>query len=178
MVQVIDKQAIGGTSEIKSPIKKVEFYVTGVADRHKDGGWCSILNSEIEGKDYTKRMAGYGKQTTDTRMTLIAFLSALKQLKFKKDVFYFVTLYTSSVQLSQALNVNLENWKKTNFNTKQGELVKHADLYKEISDFLDTHMLSVQVFRQAKSYEEKFKEASNVAANYVMKAKLDLYEVI
>ncbi len=178
MVKVVDKESLGGITEIESPVKKVSFYVTGVSDRQKDGGWCSILNSEINGTDYTKRIAGYGKGTTDTRMTLIAFLASLKQLNFKKDVFYFVTLYTSSVQLSQALNVNLETWKKTDFTTKSGDMVKHADLYKEIADFLDTHMLSVQVFRQAKSYEEKFKEASNVAANYVMKAKMDLYEII
>lgn len=165
-------------SKIDIPIKTINFYVSGLADKDKDGGWCTIMNANVKGVEYTKKLAGYGKETTDTRMTLVGLLAALNKLKFKQDEFYFINFYTHSVQVSQALNKNLKQWKKNNFRTTVGTLVKHADLYKELSDFIDNHMLSIKTIRQAKNYAEPLKQSANISAEYVLKAKLDIYEVI
>lgn len=154
----LEKKGVEVPSIVKNTlVKKVDFYLNGSVNAKKQGAWCSILLSKINNENYSKPFTGVYKKkdVTKTRVHLLALLNSLKVLNYKKpDVFYFVSVYTDNIQVSLAIRKHLNTWKRNGFKTKEGSLIKHHDLYREISEFMDSHLISVSV--KDKDVSDKF----------------------
>ncbi|MDR5047784.1 MULTISPECIES: RNase H family protein [Bacillus cereus group] len=158
---------------------KVDLWVSGSVDQEKNGGWCSYLHSCINGQDYTKKIGGYAKDTTATRMTLNAILSALKLLKKDKPI--IIHIYTSVAPVSAGLNKNMHKWASNNWLTSKGVYPQHLDLWQEIFDILtdSSRVIAFKVHLQnSANHQDHYRlHTISTSAEYLIKGKKDLYEV-
>jgi ribonuclease HI len=60
---------------------RVELWVSGSVDKDRNGGYAALLACNLLGRPYTKLLAGYGSDTSVTRMTLKAVIAGLKAIK-------------------------------------------------------------------------------------------------
>lgn len=167
-------------SKTKFDKMMVNLWISGTTDQENNGGWCSHLHCVINGQHYTKTIGGYAKNTTPTRMSLLAVLNGLLQLK--KEMPVFVNIYTSVFQVSSGLNKHMFNWYKNNWLTTKGEPPQHLDLWMQIHDILTdrNRVLAYRVILQNQENSEhpnRLVAIHNSAQNLLKGKKDTLYEV-
>ena len=114
---------------------QVTIYTDGACSGNPGpGGWAAVL---IAGP-HRKEISGGEAATTNTKMELMAVISALELLKRPCQV----TLYTDSQYIEKAINQGwLASWKKRGWRRKEGEL-KNADLWQRLDSLLIEHQVS------------------------------------
>lgn len=152
---------------------RIEMWVSGTANAKKDGGYCVKLQSVLDGQMYSKILAGYGKDTTVTRMTLKAVLEGLREIKKKA----FVHIYTGIPQVSSGLNKNIHKWAANDFKKANGDQLQHEDLYRQIYDLLQEKAMSYKVHYMSDSPSpDNNIEVIHTSSEYAMKAQQNIYE--
>ncbi len=153
---------------------RVDLWVSGTCGQDGSGGYCAILQSVVDGKTYKKTIAGYGISTTATRMTLKAVNEALQLLKHK----CFVHIYTGVPQVSRALNKTIYEWASNDFVRKNGDDLKHEDLYRQIFNVLQTNSISHKVhYLKQSPIPDNNLFVIHTASEYVRKARTSILEV-
>lgn len=143
----------------------IDLYVAGSTNTKKDGGWSSVLVTNIRGKEVTKRIGGTQANTTPTEMTLVAIITALSKLKHDRT--HVVTIHTSVVQVYKALNHYMHDWQQNNWNTKKGSPPQHLALYQWLYQFLSNQSfiarLEVKLINEneVNPHRERAMKASN-----------------
>ena len=97
------------------------------------GGWGAILKS---GK-HERELSGGARDTTNNRMELTAALEALRALTQPCNV----TLFTDSEYLKRGITEWLPNWKKRNWQRKEGKLA-NVDLWMKLDEEIARHEIS------------------------------------
>lgn len=158
---------------------KVNLFLSGTTDTEHNGGWCTVLHSFYRENHIEKSIGGYAKHTTPTRMALIALLNGLKALHISEERITFVHIYTSVPQVSASLHRNMHQWQKNDWLTKAGQTPQHIDLYMQIYEILINPSITYKVhfINQKTHHSEHRLKAIQLSADYLMKAKRDLYEV-
>jgi|GEM_PF-2809311 len=152
---------------------RIEMWVSGTANADRDGGYCVKLHSVLGGQHYTKLMAGYGKDTTVTRMTLKAVLEGLREIKKKA----FVHIYTGIPQVSAGLNRDIHKWAQNDFKKANGQQLQHEDLYRQIYALLQEKAISWKVHYMSDSPSPDSNiEVIHTSSEYAMKAQQNIYE--
>ena len=118
-------------------MKKVTIYTDGACSGNPGpGGWGAIL---MYGEN-KRELSGGEPSTTNNRMELTAVISALEALKEP----CYVTLYTDSQYVANAINLGwLESWKKKGWKRKGGE-VKNPDLWIKLVPLLEKHKITFE----------------------------------
>lgn len=98
------------------------------------GGWGVLLKYN----DHEKEFYGYELNTTNNRMELTAAIKALRALKTP----CLVEIYTDSKYLQQGITLWIHSWIKNNWYKSNNELVKNADLWQELYNELETHIIT------------------------------------
>ncbi|CDQ41866.1 RNase H family protein [Virgibacillus salexigens] len=153
---------------------RIDMWVSGTADKEGNGGYSALLYSQINQTPFKKTIGGYATDTTITRMTLKAIVEGLTCIKSKS----FIHIYTSLPQISVGLNKNMYVWERNDWRRKDGQFLKHADLWQQVFELLDEKSLSYRV-----KLERPFPSQDNhlyvihMASKYTMQAKKHLHEV-
>lgn len=116
-------------------MKEVIIYTDGACSGNPgDGGYCAILiYNGIE-----KTVSGSEKNTTNNRMELLAGIKGLKALKEPCKV----KLYSDSQYLVDAFNEKwIFDWRNNGWRTSNKKEVKNIDLWQELLDLNDTHVI-------------------------------------
>lgn len=152
---------------------RVELWVSGTAGEDGNGGYCAMLHSVLDGTHYKKTIAGHGKDTTPTRMTLKAILEGLLQIKQKS----FVHIYVGIPQVSAGINKHMHTWAKNDFKLKGGGQLQHEDLYRQIHALLTSKTLNYKVHYMGNSPDpENNIMVIHTASQYAQKAKKMILE--
>ena len=117
-------------------MKKVSIYTDGACSGNPGrGGYCAILIfAGVE-----KIVKGVVEDTTNNRMELLAAIMGLKALKERCEV----DLYSDSQYLVDAYNKGwLETWKNNNFKTSNKKEVKNVDLWQDLIDLTNYHVVN------------------------------------
>lgn len=154
---------------------RIDMWVSGSCDKNGNGGFATLMQSIILGKEITKTFGGYAKDTTITRMTLRAVLSGLKAIK-KPSIIH---VYTTCAQVSAGMNKHMYTWAKNEWKTKAGTIVQHADLWQEIYEQVSLKAIGIKVHYQKSSpNQDNNMRVIHRSAHYVQKAKRNLHEVV
>ncbi len=118
-------------------MKKVDIFTDGACSGNPGpGGWGAILRYN----KYEKVISGGEQNTTNNRMELIAFISAMKLLREPCEV----TLYSDSKYLCDSISRNwIHSWQKNNWKKSNKKSVLNIDLWEEIVLLLKTHRLNI-----------------------------------
>lgn len=156
---------------------KVEMWIGATANREGDGGWAVHLHSCILGRHFTKTKAGYGTNTTVTRMALKAAVEGVSMLKSP----VFLEIYTNIPQLSSGINKHIYEWERNEFKRKDGKNLKHEDLWRQLFELLAGPNKKVLHYKALYKKESPIPYnrilVTHTASQYAMKAKQELYEV-
>jgi len=110
----------------------VEIYTDGACRGNPGpGGWGVLLR--CNGKEKTL----YGAQlaATNNQMELIAAIKGLNELNKPCTV----RLVTDSEYVKNGMTVWLENWRKRNWKTADGKLVKNLELWQQLDAAVKRH---------------------------------------
>lgn len=108
----------------------VTIYTDGSCDSTSGyGGWAAILISLDP--TYIKEISGSESNTTNNRMELQAFISALEQLTESSSV----KLYSDSKYVAQGTGF-VHFWKRNNWKKKDGGEVSNHDLWERYLDVI------------------------------------------
>lgn len=153
---------------------RVDMWISGTADADGNGGYASLLHSEIQGQVYRKSIGGYALDSTVTRMTLKSLAEGLKCIKEKS----IIHIYTSLPSISAGLNKNMYVWEKKDWRRKDGQFLKHADLWQQVFELLEEKTISYRVhYQKDVPNQENELHVLHSSSKYVMHAKKKLYEV-
>ncbi|MBA2116938.1 ribonuclease HI [Bremerella alba] len=100
------------------------------------GGWACILRHPSTGKEMEK--SGGERETTNNRMELMAVIQGLQTLSRACNI----ELFTDSVYVGKGMTEWMPNWKKNNWQRKEGKQwkpVKNDDLWKQLDEQLQKH---------------------------------------
>ena len=113
-------------------MKDVQIYTDGACRGNPgNGGWGVVL---VWGK-YERELSGGEKNTTNTRMELMAAISGLEALRERCHV----TLYSDSKYLVDAFNKEwVTSWEKAGWRRGRDEL-KNPDLWKRLVELVNSH---------------------------------------
>ena len=113
---------------------KVIIYTDGACSGNPGpGGWGALL---ISG-DNKRELYGGETGTTNNRMELQAAIEALRALKKPCEVI----LYTDSTYVQKGISEWLAGWKRKNWKTAAGKPVKNAELWRELDEVSQKHMI-------------------------------------
>lgn len=100
------------------------------------GGWAFVLRHPSTGKEMEK--SGGERETTNNRMELMAVIQGLQTLSRACRI----ELFTDSVYVGKGMTEWMPNWKKNNWQRKEGKQwkpVKNDDLWKQLDEQLQKH---------------------------------------
>lgn len=110
----------------------VEIYTDGACRGNPGpGGWAALLCCDSKRKE----LQGAESHTTNNRMELMAAIQGLTALTRSCRVI----LTTDSQYVKQGITTWIHQWKKNNWITSQKQLVKNADLWKQLDVLNQTH---------------------------------------
>ncbi len=151
---------------MKNQKPNIIIYTDGAARGNPGpGGYGAVMMS---GKHRKELSQGFRK-TTNNRMELLAVIVALESLKINQS---FVTVYTDSKYVSEAINQNwIENWIKKNF-----KKIKNPDLWKRfILIYNKHHVKFVWVKGHAENVENNRCDTLAVEASKMDNVLIDEY---
>jgi ribonuclease HI len=86
-----------------------------------------VLEFDINGKIYTKKLSGGNPHTTNNQMELLGVIEGLKALKEPCKV----NIYSDSKYVVQAINEWIKGWEKNGWKTASKKPVKNYELWQE-----------------------------------------------
>lgn len=118
-------------------MKSVEIFTDGACSGNPGpGGWGAILRY----MDSEKEISGAEKETTNNRMELTAVIEAMKLLKEPCNV----TVYSDSQYFCNAISLGwAKSWKSKGWKRGKNQPALNADLWEEILNLCDTHIVKV-----------------------------------
>jgi len=135
---------------------RVQIYTDGACSGNPGpGGWAAII---IDG-NHQHILKGGEKLTTNNKMELVAFIEAVK---FCKDSFDFLEIYSDSKYLIDGINSWLPNWKKRGWRTADKKPVKNLEYWQEIDELILG--LDFELFWVKGHNENKFNEMADKIA--------------
>lgn len=113
------------------PSRLLEFYTDGAySSKTEMGGWAAIC---LEDGIIIDEKTGYEPYSTNNRMELTAFLSALENINTIETRFTKVKIYTDSAYVEKAFNDKwYATWLKNGWRTADRQPVKNQDLWGRI----------------------------------------------
>ena len=108
---------------------------------------------EKDGEEIPVTLKDYAacKDITRNKLELIALVKALEHMRLPSNI----TVYTKSDYLSSSYSNWMENWVTNDFKSK-GKEIKHADLWRYVSEQRDIH--NMQIIRVDKTSYTKVQE--------------------
>lgn len=109
----------------------LEFYTDGAfSSKSEMGGWASIC---VENGELIDEKSGYEPYSTNNRMELTAFLSALENTNTIETKNTKVIIYTDSAYIANCFNQNwYVKWVQNGWKTSDKQEVKNQDLWRRI----------------------------------------------
>lgn len=109
----------------------LEFYTDGAfSSKSEMGGWASIC---VENGELIDEKSGYEPYSTNNRMELTAFLSALENTNTIETKNTKVIIYTDSAYIANCFNQNwYVKWIQNGWKTSDKQEVKNQDLWRRI----------------------------------------------
>ena len=98
------------------------------------GGWGALLRYG----QHEKELLGGAAETTNNRMELTAVIEALRALKRSSRV----QICTDSQYVKNGMESWIEGWKKNGWQTASKQLVKNADLWRELDALVQQHQVT------------------------------------
>ena len=111
--------------------RHLEFYTDGAFSSNTEmGGWSAIC---VEDGNVIDTQSGYEPYSTNNRMELTAFLSALENADTIETGNTKVTIYTDSAYIANCFNQNwYVKWMSNGWRTSDKQDVKNQDLWRRI----------------------------------------------
>ena len=111
--------------------RHLEFYTDGAfSSKTEMGGWAAVC---VEDGNVIDTQSGYEPYSTNNRMELTAFLSALENADTIETGNTKVTIYTDSAYIANCLNQNwYVKWMSNGWRTSDKQDVKNQDLWRRI----------------------------------------------
>lgn len=112
-------------------MRQLEFYTDGAfSSRTEMGGWGAIC---VEDNIVIDKQSGYEPYSTNNRMELTAFLSALENIDTIETAQTKVIIYTDSAYIANCINQKwYANWMSNGWRTSDRQPVKNQDLWTRI----------------------------------------------
>ena len=112
-------------------MRQLEFYTDGAfSSRTEMGGWGAIC---VENNIIIDKQSGYEPYSTNNRMELTAFLSALENIDTIETTQTKVIIYTDSAYIANCINQKwYSNWMSNGWRTSDRQSVKNQDLWTRI----------------------------------------------
>lgn len=109
----------------------LEFYTDGAySSKSEMGGWATIC---VEHEQIIDTQSGYEPYTTNNRMELTAFLTALELIDTIETGRTKVIIYTDSAYVANCFNQGwFRNWMANGWRTSDRQEVKNQDLLRRI----------------------------------------------
>lgn len=126
---------------------RVEIYTDGACRGNPGpGGWGAIIRNGVKEIEIN----GAADETTNNRMELQAVISALGKLNKKCEV--HVT--TDSRYVMDGIQQWLANWKRNGWKTAAKKPVKNEDLWKQLDDLVEQHVVTWEWVKGHSGHEE------------------------
>ena len=111
--------------------RHLEFYTDGAfSSKTEMGGWAAVC---VEDSNVIDTQSGYEPYSTNNRMELTAFLSALENADTIETGNTKVTIYTDSAYIANCFNQNwYVKWMSNGWRTSDKQDVKNQDLWRRI----------------------------------------------
>ena len=111
--------------------RHLEFYTDGAfSSKTEMGGWAAVC---VEDGNVIDTQSGYEPYSTNNRMELTAFLSALENADTIETGNTKVTIYTDSAYIANCFNQNWYiKWMSNGWRTSDKQDVKNQDLWRRI----------------------------------------------
>ena len=111
--------------------RHLEFYTDGAfSSKTEMGGWAAVC---VEDGNVIDIQSGYEPYSTNNRMELTAFLSALENADTIETGNTKVTIYTDSAYIANCFNQNwYVKWMSNGWRTSDKQDVKNQDLWRRI----------------------------------------------
>ena len=111
--------------------RELSFYTDGAWSSKTDmGGWASIC---VEDGEIIDTQSGQEPFSTNNRMELMAFLSALENINTIQTGHTKVFIYTDSAYIANSINQKwYANWMSNGWKTSDRQAVKNQDLWTRI----------------------------------------------
>ena len=111
--------------------RHLEFYTDGAfSSKTEMGGWAAVC---VEDGNVIDTQSGYEPHSTNNRMELTAFLSALENADTIETGNTKVTIYTDSAYIANCFNQNwYVKWMSNGWRTSDKQDVKNQDLWRRI----------------------------------------------
>ena len=111
--------------------RHLEFYTDGAfSSKTEMGGWAAVC---VEDGNVIDTQSGYEPYSTNNRMELTAFLSALENADTRETGNTKVTIYTDSAYIATCFNQNwYVKWMSNGWRTSDKQDVKNQDLWRRI----------------------------------------------
>ena len=111
--------------------RHLEFYTDGAfCSKTEMGGWAAVC---VEDGNVIDTQSGYEPYSTNNRMELTAFLSALENADTIETGNTKVTIYTDSAYIANCFNQNwYVKWMSNGWRTSDKQDVKNQDLWRRI----------------------------------------------
>lgn len=111
--------------------RHLEFYTDGAfSSKTEMGGWAAVC---VEDGNVIDTQSGYEPYSTNNRMELTAFLSALENANTIETGNTKVTIYTDSAYIANCFNQNwYVKWMSNGWRTSDKQDVKNQDLWRRI----------------------------------------------
>ena len=111
--------------------RHLEFYTDGAfSSKTEMGGWAAVC---VEDNNVIDTQSGYEPYSTNNRMELTAFLSALENADTIETGNTKVTIYTDSAYIANCFNQNwYVKWMSNGWRTSDKQDVKNQDLWRRI----------------------------------------------
>lgn len=112
-------------------MRHLDFYTDGAfSSKTQMGGWASIC---IEDDIVIDTKTGYEPYSTNNRMELMAFLSALENIDTIETLCTTVSIYTDSAYISNCFEQKwYTRWLTNGWRTSDKQDVKNQDLWRRI----------------------------------------------
>lgn len=112
-------------------MRHLDFYTDGAfSSKTQMGGWAAIC---LEDGVLIDTKSGYEPYSTNNRMELMAFLSALENIDTIETTNTNVTIYTDSAYISNCFAENwYARWLTNGWRTSDKQDVKNQDLWRRI----------------------------------------------
>lgn len=112
-------------------MRQLDFYTDGAfSSKTEMGGWAAIC---LEGGVLIDQQSGYEPYSTNNRMELTAFLSALENIDTIETGNTKVTIYTDSAYIANCFAQSwYVKWRSNGWRTSDKQDVKNQDLWRRI----------------------------------------------
>ncbi len=121
-------------------MQKVNIYLeTNIRGLNRTVGWYGYTMEYIDshGGKHTREGHKCEMGVTPNMLILMAFCAALNRLTKSCRI----TVYTDSVYLRESCEKRLMHWKENGWKTAHNESIKNRDLWQQVSEKLDMHVI-------------------------------------